>query len=199
MIRFEFRQMSTVSTDVQRDVLAASAAADVSRAGRSPFGRIARNAASMLAGDAAAQLFTGAAIAMAALNLGRAGFGKLSEAQAFVEPMNAIATFGLQQVAITVCAERRGCDGVLRGTILGVQGILAPLAVIATLAGALLTGRIDIFPLICVICTTVMLTGFTTVAALPFQFDQSMHRLLLFPSVASLVRLLLTYAAAKRF
>ena len=172
-------------------------AADSSHVTDRPLRRIARNTASILAGDAASQIFTAAAIAMAALNLGRAGFGKLSEAQAFVDPLNAIATFGLQQVAITVCAQRRGCDGVLRGTILGIQGMLAPIAVIVTLASALVTGRLDIFPLICVICTTVLVTGFSTVASLPFQFDQSMHRLLLFPSIASFVRFALTYAAAR--
>ena len=78
--------------------------------------RIVRNAASVVLGDAAGDVFAGYAIILAATSLGPAGFGRLSEAQAFVEPFDALAALGLGNVALTTAARRGACDGALRGT-----------------------------------------------------------------------------------
>ncbi|MBI2389861.1 MAG: hypothetical protein HYV09_09735, partial [Deltaproteobacteria bacterium] len=43
--------------------------------------KIVRNAASILLGDAAGEVLTATAIALAAIKLGRAGFGRSSDAQ----------------------------------------------------------------------------------------------------------------------
>src|SRR5258706_5962421 len=83
--------------------------------------RIARTAISMLASDAGGEVLTSYAVALAALSLGPAGFGVLSAGQAFMDPFDALAGFGLGQIAVTLAARRGGCDGALRGTLLGLR------------------------------------------------------------------------------
>ena len=75
--------------------------------------RIARNAISMLAGDAGGEVLTTYAVALAALSLGPAGFGILSAGQAFMDPFEVLAGFGLGSIAVTFAARWRGCDGML--------------------------------------------------------------------------------------
>src|SRR5512138_2211630 len=79
--------------------------------------RILRNAASLLFSGAAGEVLTTYAVGLAAITLGPAGFGRLAEAQAFVDPFDALAGFGLIQVSITLAASR-GCDSTLRSTVL---------------------------------------------------------------------------------
>lgn len=155
---------------------------------RSAFRKILRNAGSILLGDAAGQVLIGAAIALAAVRLGPTGFGVMSEAQAFVEPFDAVAVFGLQQVAITIAAQRGGADGTLRGTVLGLQMILAVFAVVAAIGIALVTGRGRLLPVIAVLCINTLFIPLTTISALAFQYDQAMHRLLAVPFVGSVMR-----------
>ena len=155
---------------------------------RSAFRKILRNAGSILLGDAAGQVLIGAAIALAAVRLGPTGFGVMSEAQAFVEPFDAVAVFGLQQVAITIAAQRGGADGTLRGTVLGLQMVLAVFAIASALGIALVTGRGHLLPVIAVLCINTLFIPLTTISALAFQYDQAMHRLLVVPFIGSLVR-----------
>ncbi len=160
--------------------------------------RILRNAGSILIGDAAAQVLVGAAIAIAAVRLGPAGFGTLSTAQAYVEPFTALAAFGLQQVAITQCATRGGCDGTLRGSVFGVQMSFAIVGIVASIVAAAATGRASLVPLIAVLGVGTLWLPMGTAAMLPFQFDQAMHRLLAIPFIASLVQFTITYWAMTR-
>jgi O-antigen/teichoic acid export membrane protein len=107
----------------------------------SALARIARNAASILLGNAAGEAFTAYALGMAAVGLGAAGFGTLSTARAFAEPFQSLAGFGLSSVAITLAARRGGLDATLRGTILGLSGLFAVGSIALALGLAALTGR----------------------------------------------------------
>src|SRR3954469_21918063 len=103
--------------------------------------RIFRNAASILLGDAAGEIFVGYAIVLAAESLGPAGFGRLSEAQAFMEPFDSLAALGLSNVALTMAARRGDCDGALRGTVWGIRTISALVAALLGVILAISTGR----------------------------------------------------------
>jgi hypothetical protein len=110
--------------------------------------RIARNAASIVLGDAAGEIVGGYAIVLAATSLGPAGFGRLSEAQAFMEPFDALAALGLGSVALTMAARRGDCDGALRGTVWGIRSLSTIVAAIIGLSMALATGRGYLMPLL---------------------------------------------------
>lgn len=161
----------------------------------SAFGRILRNAGSIILGSAGGEVLTTYAIALCAVSMGPAGFGSYSEAQAFVEPFDAIATFGLMQVAVTVAAQRSGADGVLRGTLFGLRMFFSLVAVVCTLCFAWATGRTSLMPQLMVLCATSLLLPLQSASLLPFQFGQEMHRLVVFPFLASVVRLGTTYWA----
>src|SRR5207237_8064728 len=103
--------------------------------------RIARNAISMLASDAGGEVLASYAVALAALSLGPAGFGVLSAGQAFMDPFDALAGFGLSQIAITFAARRGGCDGALRGTLLAIRTGFGIVAASAAILAALASGR----------------------------------------------------------
>ncbi|GAC1542241.1 MAG: hypothetical protein NVS3B10_06680 [Polyangiales bacterium] len=162
---------------------------------RPAFRRILRNAGSVLLGDAAGDVLLAYAVGLAALKLGRAGFGTLNEAQAFIEPFEALAGFGLRQVAITIAAREGGCDGRLRGTILGVQTGFSLVAFAIALGIAVVTGRGSILGLLLILGVSMMTTPLTVAATLPFQFEQKMHRLIFVPFVASVVRVGATWGA----
>jgi O-antigen/teichoic acid export membrane protein len=159
------------------------------------LGKIVRNAGSILLGDAGGEILTAYAIALAALKLGKAGFGTLSEAQAFMEPFEALAGFGLRQVAITIAARENGTDGRLRGTILGLQMVITLVSLVIALAFAVITGRGSLLGILAVFSVGMMVTPITTAAQLPFQFDQAMHRLVAVPFLASCVRVAASYLA----
>jgi O-antigen/teichoic acid export membrane protein len=157
--------------------------------------RILRNAGSILLGDAGGDVLTMFAIGLSAVALGPAGFGTLSEAQAFMDPFDTAAGFGLAQVAITVGARRGGCDGTLRGTIFAMRAIFGLVAIVIANTAALATGRGSLLPIILVLSVTALFTPFAAASTMPFQFGQSMHRLVALPFLASLVRVATTYAA----
>lgn len=157
--------------------------------------RILKNAISILAGNAGGEVLTTYAIALAAVSLGPTGFGELSEAQAFMDPFDVAATFGLGQVAITVAARRGQCDGALRGTIGALRlGFGVAAFVIGTLAAAV-TGRSSLLPIIAVIGVGMLFVPLWASSALPFQFEQTMHLVLLLPFLTSVVRFAGAYAA----
>jgi O-antigen/teichoic acid export membrane protein len=157
--------------------------------------RIARNAASIVLGDAAGEVLGGYAIVLAATALGPAGFGRLSEAQAFMEPFDALAALGLSSVAITMAARRGDCDGALRGTVWGVRSASALLAVLVGLALALATGRGYLFPLLLIFALGMWVTPITAISVLPFQFHQTIHRRIAVPAFIGFARLASAYAA----
>jgi len=157
--------------------------------------RIARNAISMLASDAGGEILTTYAIALAALSLGPAGFGVLSTSQALMDPFQALGGFGLGSIAITFAARRSGCDGALRGTLLGLRGVFGFLAAASAVVTALAMGRRELVPLLLVLSIPTVAAATAHTSALPFQFDQSMHRLIALPFLASVVRLGLAYLA----
>lgn len=169
---------------------AAEAVAPAVPAGR----KIARNAASILLGDAVANVLTAMAIALAAVKLGPAGFGRLTEAQAFMEPFDALAGLGLGSVAITVAA-KRGCDGTLRGSVLGIRMVSALIAATVGMAAAVATGRASLLPIIAIIAIGFFLTPITMAAILPYQVDQAIHRRIALPFLVSVVRLGTAYLA----
>src|SRR5258708_9743518 len=101
----------------------------------------------MLASDAGGEILTSYAIALAALSLGPAGFGILSASQAFMDPFEALAGFGLSSIAVTVAARRGGGAGALRGALLRLPGVFAFLALpCATVAARCACARLA-FPL----------------------------------------------------
>jgi O-antigen/teichoic acid export membrane protein len=157
--------------------------------------RIVRNAAGILLGSASGEILTGYALVLSALTLGRAGFGKLSSAQALVEPFEQLASFGLALVAVAKASERGGCDGELRGTTLGIRLSFGVLASLAAIALAFATGRGDSFGILVVVCLGMLCTQGTAVALMPFEFDQAMHKPVAFPFLASVVRLATAYLA----
>jgi O-antigen/teichoic acid export membrane protein len=157
--------------------------------------RIARNAISMLVSDASGEVLVTYAVALAALSLGPAGFGVLSAGQAFMDPFDALAGFGLSSIAITFSARRRGCDGTLRGTMLGLRGGFAAIGALTAVLSAIVLGRRELVPLLLVLSIATMGAPVAQTAVLPFQYEQSMHRLIALPTLASVVRLGLAYLA----
>ena len=157
--------------------------------------RIARNAASIVLGDAAGEIFGGYAIVLAATSLGPAGFGRLSEGQAFMEPFDALAGLGLGSVAITMAARRGDCDGALRGTVWGIRSVSAIVAALIGLGMALLTGRGFLMPLLIVFAINMSTVPVSLVSVLPFQFHQSIHRRIAVPTFIGLARLIGAYGA----
>ena len=151
--------------------------------------RIVRNAASIVFGDAAGEVFVGYAIVLAAGSLGPAGFGRLSEAQAFMDPFDSLAALGLGNVAIMMAARRGDCDPSLRGTVWGIRTISAVLAALMGIAIALATGRGALLPLLLVLAIGMLVDPASVVALLPFQFNQAIHRRIAVPLVVGLVRL----------
>ena len=157
--------------------------------------RIVRNAASLVLGDAAGDVFAGYAIILAATSLGPAGFGRLSEAQAFVEPIEALAALGLGNVALTTAARRGACDGALRGTVLGIRMMSAVCAIAIGLGLTLALGRGHLLPLLGVCAAAMVVTPASVVSLLPFQFHQTIHRRIAVPAVIGMVSLASAYAA----
>lgn len=172
-------------------------AADLDAAveGRASGKRILRNAASILLGDVAGDIIIAIAIALAAVSLGPAGFGRLSEAQAFMEPFAALAALGLGSVAITVAAQRGSCDGALRGSILGIQLVAALIAAVVGLGAAIATGRSSLLPIMGVLAAGFFVAPITVSALLPYQCDQAIHKRLALPFLVSVVRLGTAYLA----
>ncbi|MCU0658943.1 MAG: oligosaccharide flippase family protein [Polyangiaceae bacterium] len=165
--------------------------------GEGAIKKIVRNAASVLAGNALGEVLTTYAIVLAASTLGPAGFGRLSAAQAFMEPFDILASFGLGAIAIKVAAERGGADGVLRGTNLAIRAVTAPLTVCIALGVAWSTGREALIPVLIVLCVNTLITPLSSSASLPFEFHQTMHRRIALPAIASVVRFFTAIAAAR--
>lgn len=155
----------------------------------SALARIARNAASILLGNAAGEAFTAYALGMAAVGLGAAGFGTLSTARAFAEPFQSLAGFGLSSVAITLAARRGGLDATLRGTILGLSGLFAAGSIALALGLAALTGRGGPLPVVALACVAIALVPLSAAASLPFQYAQAMHKVVALPFFLGLFRL----------
>lgn len=163
--------------------------------GRASGKRIVQNAASILLGGAAGDVLITMAIALAAVKLGPAGFGQLSEAQAFMEPFASLATLGLGSVAITVAAQRGTCDGTLRGSILGIQLVSALIAAAAGMLAAIATGRIALLPIIGVLAAGFFVAPITASALLPYQCDQAVHKRIALPFLVGVIRLGTAYLA----
>src|SRR3569623_2676918 len=108
--------------------------------------RIARNAASVVLGDAAGDILIAYTVVLAAKSLGPRGCGTLSEAQAFMDPFDVAAARGLANVALRFAASRGGCDGTLRGTILGIRLTASVVAAAVGIAVAFLTHRGELRP-----------------------------------------------------
>ena len=157
--------------------------------------RIARNAASIVLGDAAGEVFNGYAIVLAATSLGPAGFGRLSEGQAFMEPFDALAALGLGSVAITMAARRGDCDGALRGTVWGIRSISAVIAALIGISMALIAGRGYLMPLLIVFGLNMSTVPASLASVMPFQFHQTIHRRIAVPAFIGLSRLASAYAA----
>jgi O-antigen/teichoic acid export membrane protein len=157
--------------------------------------KIARNAASILVSDAAGEAVTAYAIGLAAIHLGPVGFGALSEAQAFLDPIAAFASFGLTPLAITFAAQRRGADASLRGTIEGLRIGFGAIGGLAAIVLAVATGRSEMVPVLLVLAAGLVVLSYWNALMVPFQVDQSMHRLIAMPFLASLVRLGTAYLA----
>jgi O-antigen/teichoic acid export membrane protein len=150
--------------------------------------RIARNAVSLLAGNAAGEALTGYALYLAATRLGPASFGQLSAAQAFMEPFDILANFGLIHIIMRFAAERKGADGTVRGTLLGVRLGLAVLAATIAPIVAHLFHRDELLPIIGLLCVNTLLSPFAHAALLPYDYEQTSHRRIYVPAVVSLVR-----------
>jgi O-antigen/teichoic acid export membrane protein len=153
------------------------------------LGRTVRNAASMLAGDAAGEILVVYALGLAALSLGPVGFGRLAESQAFMDPFDILGGLGLGNVAMVVAASRGGVDGGLRGTIWGMRTASAALTATLGLGVAFLTGRADAFRLLVAISVGMMIVPVSIVSVLPFRYEQSLHRRIMVPFLVSIVRL----------
>jgi O-antigen/teichoic acid export membrane protein len=161
--------------------------------------RIARNAASMLLGDAAGEVLVSYAMVLAALSLGPAGFGTLSEAQAFMDPFDMLSGLGLANVAITVAAARGGCDGMLRGTVWRLRmaaAVVVPLLVIGLAAAS---GRRHLLPLLAVLGVGMLAAPTTLAHNLPFYYEQRVHRRIAIPILVGAVRLATAYLASRAF
>lgn len=157
--------------------------------------RITRNVLSILAGDGAGEILTGYAIVLALVSLGPAGFGALSEAQAFMEPFDALAALGLSNVAITMAARRGRCDGQLRGTVWGMRVMSASVAAALGLLVAFWTGRAAHWPLLLVIAVGMLVSPTSFASYLPFQYDQAIHKRIAVPFAIGVVRLGTAYLA----
>lgn len=143
----------------------------------------------MLAGDAAGEILVVYALGLAALSLGPVGFGRLSESQAFMEPFDVLGGLGLGNVAMVVAASRGGVDGRLQGTIWGMRTMSAALTASLGLAAAFLTGRADAWRLLVAISVGMLFVPVSVASALPFRFDQALHRRMVVPFLVSIVRL----------
>jgi len=164
---------------------------------RSASFRIARNAVSLLAGNAAGELLASYALVLTAVSLGPAGFGTLSEAQAFMEPFESLAALGLGSVAITVAARRSGCDGVLRGTVWGIRCVSAVIGAALGVSTAFATGRGHLWPLLLTFAAGMLFTPISAVSNLPYHYNQTIHKRIAVPFLVSAVRLAATYAALR--
>jgi O-antigen/teichoic acid export membrane protein len=158
--------------------------------------RIARNAGSMLLGDAAGEVLNSYAMVLAALSLGPAGFGTLSEAQAFMDPFDSLAALGMANVAITVAAARGGCDGVLRGTVWRIRALAVLCTPLLAFAIALATGRSHLLPLLGVLALGMLAAPTTIVSSLPFFYEQRIHRRIVIPFLIGIVRVATAYLAS---
>ncbi|MET0792359.1 MAG: polysaccharide biosynthesis C-terminal domain-containing protein [Polyangiaceae bacterium] len=157
--------------------------------------RIVRNTASILLGDGAGEIFVGYAILLAAGSLGPAGFGRLSEAQAFMEPFDSLAALGLENVAMVVAARRGGCDEQLRGTVWGIRMMSACVAAVVGVSVAFATGRGSLYPILIALAIGMLVSPLSVVSLLPFQFHQTVHRRIAVPFVVGVVRLGCSYLA----
>jgi len=162
---------------------------------RSASFRIARNAASLLLGNAAGELLASYALVLTAVSLGPAGFGTLSEAQAFMEPFESLAALGLGSVAVTVAARRTGCDGQLRGTVWGIRSVSAVIGAALGVGIAFATGRGHLWPLLLTFAAGMLFTPIAAVSNLPYQYNQTIHKRIAVPFLVSAVRLGATYGA----
>jgi O-antigen/teichoic acid export membrane protein len=70
-------------------------------------------------------------------------------------------------------------------------------AVALALLFAIATGRTALLPQLGLLCAMSLLLPIQSASLLPFQFGQSMHRLVVFPFLASVVRLGTTFLAAR--
>ena len=157
--------------------------------------RILRNASSILVGNAAGEILSTFAIGLAALSLGPTGFGELAEAQAFMDPFETLAGFGLIQVSITLAAARGGCDAAMRTTIMVLRLGFAAMAIAVAFGVAMITDRGALAPLLLLLAINSLVSPLTQASMLPFQCEQSMHRLMTVPFLASVVRVATSYVA----
>jgi O-antigen/teichoic acid export membrane protein len=157
--------------------------------------RIFRNASSLLVGGGVGEILTTYAVGLSALALGPGGFGTLAEAQAFMDPFEALAGFGLVQVSITLAARNGACDGTVRATVMGIRFGFACAAILAALSIAAATGRSALTPLLLLLAINSLASPITHASTLPFQCDQSMHRLVGVPFLAGVVRIATAYLA----
>jgi O-antigen/teichoic acid export membrane protein len=164
-------------------------------AGTSVGYRIARNAASLLLSNAVAEVLASYSLVLAAVSLGPAGFGRLTEAQAFMEPFESLAGLGLGSVALTFAARRSGCDGALRGTVWGIRCISAVVGGAIGIAVGIAAGRERSWPLLLTFAVGMLFTPITAVSNLPYQYNQTIHKRIAVPFLAQLVRWLASYAA----
>lgn len=168
----------------------------VSAPGEMPaWKRIMRNAGSLLLGGALGEVLTTYALGLTALALGPADFGRLAEAQAFMDPFETLAGFGLVQVAITMAAARGSCDGTLRTTVMGLRLTFAVVAIAASFGMAAVTGRMALSPLLALLAVNTLFSPLQQASSLPFTCDQAMHRLISVPLLVSIVRISTTYLA----
>jgi O-antigen/teichoic acid export membrane protein len=159
--------------------------------------RIARNVASILAGDAAAEAVNTVVTGRQALALGPAAFGSLSAAQAFVEPFRAVAAFGLSLVAVTVAARRKGPDGALIRTLFALYALSSTIASMAAVTAARLSGYGGTTALVSSAAVAVFPVVALAAARLPAQYEQAMHRIVALPLLIALARLALVEAAIR--
>jgi O-antigen/teichoic acid export membrane protein len=164
---------------------------------RGSLARVLRNVASILLGDAAGDVLIGYALALAAISLGPSGFGTFSEARAFMDLFEAASALGLTDVALRFAAARGGCDGTLRGTILGLRTSAAAVAALVGMVVAFLTGRGDLWPLLLACAVGMLLEPANVAALLPFQWHQTVHRRIAVPLLIGVVRLGGTYVVAR--
>lgn len=150
--------------------------------------RIVRNALSLLVGNAAGEALTGYAIYLAASRLGPTSFGRLSAAQAFIEPFETFAAFGLGQVIMRFAAERKAADGTIRGTLLGIRVAFAVVACALVIIVAGATHRTDLLPILALLCVGTLTQPFAAAAGLPYDFEQAAHRRMYLPTIVASLR-----------
>jgi hypothetical protein len=154
-----------------------------------------RNASSILVSNAAGEILSTFAVGLAALSLGPTGFGTLAEAQAFMDPFETLAGFGLIQVSITLAAARGGCDATLRTTVMVLRLGFAAVAIAVAFGVAMVTDRGALAPLLLLLAINSLVSPLTQASTLPFQCEQSMHRLMTVPFLSSIVRVGTSYVA----